>query len=73
MNKILLSVLVFFYTILAAQNSKPYIPQQKNLQAHYPKVPVNNAKSSGCWIPLDGSYTDITNLFTQSYSPIRYC
>jgi hypothetical protein len=69
MNKILLSVLVFFYTILAAQNSKPYIPQQKNIQAHYPKVPINNAKSSGCWIPLDGSYTDITNLFTQSYSP----
>ncbi len=74
MNKLLLllSVYVFFYTehYAQSQSSKPYIPQQQNLRQHYPKVPLNHSKSSGCWIPLDASYTDISNAFTTSYDPM---
>ncbi len=74
MNKLLLllSVYVFFYTehYAQSQSSKPYIPQQQNLRQHYPKIPLNHSKSSGCWIPLDASYIDISNAFTTSYDPM---
>ncbi len=71
--KVAFTILTTIFTFsIVAQSAKPVvIEQNRNTQAVYQSVPMNYSHSAGaCWNALDASYTDLTPLWSGSYSAL---